>query len=193
MGLTKVNYVDNVTVISAQNLNDIQDAILNTRSNTLGNTVDLDNINYTLFSYCNTVQNKPAGTTDFGYIEALFNDANNSQGIQIYYEYVSAAVPISRMFIRNFISGGWRPWMEFRRYQDTVDISSLISVNPDNIGTGSQGYIQAFYDPVKSMVKGSFAFRITDNTTKIGTSSNMFVIPSPYRPKAQINMPILAY
>lgn len=47
--LTKVTYTDNVTVITAQNLNDIQDAIIEAEDevNTYGNVAELS---YTVVS-----------------------------------------------------------------------------------------------------------------------------------------------
>ena len=44
MGLTKVTYVDNKTVISAKNLNDIQDAIVALETDA-DNAVTMDQVN----------------------------------------------------------------------------------------------------------------------------------------------------
>jgi len=185
MSLSKVNYIDHQTVITAQNLNDIQDEILRidpsyADSKAIPENSDLNTYTTPGTYFCPntttaaTLSNCPANA-GFSLI-VLLKSANYRT------QFINSGTCI---YVRQQSSSGWGPWYSFVGVEsNVVDISSSFT-NSLSSGTFSAF---ALYHPMTRMVTGSISLY---NATAFNTSTNFASVASAYRPSSNITIPMI--
>ena len=179
MSLTKVTYVDDETIIGAQNLNDIQDSIV-----TMENTIEIDSTNVTVHKplfcegrsslsstdnlddisiyavgthWCDDVQGKPSDTGTYGWVVLM-------PRFQSYYPYSSeGGAHAYALYIRGYTNNAWGAWQKISTDERYEIYTFKTAITAGTIGTRGA---QMTYNPSYT-VRSVEIYRVQNSTQYI--------------------------